>query len=150
MFTLQETPIDPIKLRNTNTSFANGAFVNFEGIVRADDIGPACRTGRSGSVNSLLYIADNPACLQEGEKILKETSLLFPITEAVCVQRIGRLNVGETAIWIGVWSPHRDEAFKACRHIIEEVKKRLRIWKKEYLTDGSSVWAYGVESPLIQ
>ena len=143
MFTLQETPIDPMKLRNSNTDYANGAFVCFEGIVRADEI-------KGSSVHSLLYIADSDACRREGKKIITETLSLFPITEAICVQRIGQLNLGETAIWIGVSSPHRDEAFKACRHIIEEVKKRLLIWKKEFLNDGSSVWAHGTQTPRIQ
>ncbi len=143
MFTLQETPIDAIRLKNTNTHCSNGAFINFEGIVRADEI-------EKNQVSSLLYIADTDSCRLEGEKIIKEALSLFPITEAVCVQRIGQLNVGETAIWIGVWSSHRDEAFKGCRYIIEEVKKRLLIWKKEYLNNGSSLWAYGSETPMIK
>ena len=88
-------------------------------------------------VSELLYIADTPACMAEGEKIIKEALNQFPITEAVCIQRIGQLKIAETAVWIGVWAPHRDEAFKGCRYVIEEVKKRLLIWKKEFYTDGS-------------
>ena len=49
----------------------------------------------------------------------------------------------ETAVWIGVWAAHRDEAFKGCRYIIEEIKKRLLIWKKEFYTDGTSAWVHG-------
>ena len=123
MFILQETPIDPVKAKNMCRNPANGAIVVFEGVVRADK--------HEGSVVSeLLYIADTPVCNLEGEKIIKAALSQFAITEAVCIQRIGQLKITETAVWIGVWAPHRDEAFKGCRYIIEEIKKRLLIWKK--------------------
>ena len=133
MFILQESPIEPLKARNMCSNPANGAMVTFEGIVRADE--------HNGSfVSELLYIADTPACLAEGEKIIKEALSQFSITEAVCIQRIGQLKIAELAVWIGVWAPHRDEAFKGCRYIIEEIKKRLLIWKKEFYADGSKTW----------
>ena len=136
MFTLQESPIDLIQAKNTPSNPANGAIVVFEGMVRAD-----YTQGRT--VSELLYTADAPACLAEGERIIQEALQQFSITEAVCVQRIGRLKVAEIAVWVGVWSAHRDEAFKGCRYIIEEIKKRLLIWKKEFYTDGSSAWIHG-------
>ncbi|MBI3602651.1 MAG: molybdenum cofactor biosynthesis protein MoaE [Candidatus Omnitrophica bacterium] len=142
MFILQENPIDPIKLRNAGTNPIHGAMVSFEGIVRSDE-----RKGRQ--VNALLYIADTPACVQEGEKIIEEALSLFPITEAVCIQRVGKVNSTETAVWIGVWASHRDEAFKGCRYIIEEIKKRLLIWKKEFYTDGTCAWIRGSQTPVI-
>ena len=133
MFILQEDPIDPIKLKNMSSNPANGALVTFEGMVRADE-----EAGRA--VTELLYIADTPACLAEGEKIIAEALSQFSITEAICVQRIGQLKTTETAVWIGVWAAHRDEAFQGCRYIIEEIKKRLLIWKKEFYTDGTKTW----------
>ena len=142
MFILQETPIDTIKARNSFNDSSLGAFVNFEGIVRADQI-------KDSQVKSLLYLADSPVCIEEGQKIVAEALASFSVKEILCVQRIGEVQVGETAIWIGVWSSHRDEAFQACRYVIEEIKKRLRIWKKERLNNGSSVWAYGAETPVI-
>ena len=57
-----------------------------------------------------------------------------------CVHRVGLLELGECAVWIGVASPHRDEAFKACRYIIDEIKVRLPIWKKEHYVNGDSGW----------
>jgi len=115
---------------------ANGALVTFEGVVRADK-----HQGRV--VNELLYIADTEAVAAEGEKIIKEALSQFSITEAVCIQRTGQLKTTEIAVWIGVWAPHRDEAFKGCRYIIEEIKKRLLIWKKEFYSDGTKAWIRG-------
>lgn len=137
MFILQEAPIDHVKARNMCRNPAqNGALVTFEGTVRGDE--------KNGStVSELLYIADTPACLAEGEKIIAEALSQFSITEAVCIQRVGQLKVAETAVWIGVWAAHRDEAFKGCRYIIEEIKKRLLIWKKESFTDGTKAWIHG-------
>jgi len=136
MFILQESPIDASQARNMCRNPTDGALVVFEGTVRADEL-----QGRT--VNELLYIADSPAVTAEGEKIIKEALSQFSITEAVCIQRVGQLKVTETAVWIGVWAGHRDEAFKGCRYIIEQIKKRLLIWKKEFFTDGSSAWVRG-------
>lgn len=142
MFILQENPIDPIKARNICRNPANGALAIFEGMVRADE-------QQKRMVSELLYVADSPACLAEGEKIIKEALSIFSITEAVCIQRIGQLKTTEIAVWIGVWAPHRDEAFKGCRYIIEEIKKRLLIWKKEFYTDGSNTWIHGPQTPVV-
>ncbi len=142
MFILQESPINITQARNSHHSPNDGTLVNFEGMVRADDI-------KASHTAALLYIADTAACRQEGEKIIKEVLSQFPITHAVCIQRTGKLNVGETAVWIGVWAGHRDEAFKACRYIIEAVKKRLHIWKKEFLADGTAAWVRGKETPVV-
>jgi molybdopterin synthase catalytic subunit len=139
MFILQESPIDPVQAKNMCRNPANGAVVVFEGMVRADEHNGSC-------VSGLLYIADSPACMAEGEKIIAEAKSQFSITEAVCIQRIGQLKTTETAIWIGVWAAHRDEAFKGCRYIIEEVKKRLLIWKKEFYSDGTKAWIHGSPS----
>ncbi len=142
MFALQESPIDLIQIQNTRRNNPCGAMVCFEGIVRRDK-----HPGKE--VSSLLYIADYPACIQEGEAIIKEVNALFPLLDAVCIQRIGQVNAGETAVWIGVWSAHRDEAFKGCRYLIEEIKKRLIIWKKEFFTDGTSAWVRGPKQTSV-
>lgn len=142
MFILQQTSINSDQKLSAKTGQTTGAVVIFEGIVRSDK-----HEGKI--VDSLLYIADENACVSEGEKIINETTLMFPVLEVVCIQRIGRVNAGETGIWIGVWAIHRDESFKACRYIIEEIKKRLLIWKKEYFADGTSQWVRGTETPVI-
>jgi molybdopterin synthase catalytic subunit len=142
MFILQENPIDPVQARNMCQNPTNGAMVVFEGMVRADE-------HKGNTVSELLYIADAPACIAEGEKIINEALSQFSITEAICIQRIGQIKTSEIAVWIGVWAPHRDEAFKGCRYIIEEIKKRLLIWKKEFYTDGSNAWIHGSQKPVI-
>jgi molybdopterin synthase catalytic subunit len=139
MFALQEDPIDPLQARNMNLNAGFGAMVSFEGVVRPDK-------KENQTVSELLYIADAEAVAAEGEKIVHEALAKFAISEAVCIQRIGQLKVGEVAIWIGVWAGHREEAFKGCRYIIEEVKKRLLIWKKEFFTDGTSTWIHGPQT----
>ena len=141
MFILQEAPIDIAQARKHCQNPNNGALVTFEGVVRSDE--------HNGSrVDALLYLAKNEECILEGEKIIKEALALFPLTDTVCIQRIGKLNVGDTAVWIGVWAGHRDEAFKGCRYIIEEIKKRLMIWKKEYFHNGTSEWGLGSRVPI--
>ena len=136
MFILQQNPIEADQKISSRLNSSTGAVTTFEGIVRSDK-------HESKEVISLLYIADEAACRIEGEKIIQETISKFSVIDAVCIQRIGQVSVGEAGIWIGVWSSHRDDAFKACRYIIEEVKKRLRIWKKELYADGTYNWIQG-------
>ena len=141
MFQLTDQPIDTAALRLKHHGNSYGALATFEGIVREDKY-------EHKTVISLMYIADHDACLQEGLTIINETLKQFPDSTVYVVQRIGQVNAGETAIWIGAWSPHRDQAFQACRYIIEESKKRLLIWKKEFFKDGSSQWVRGTQTPI--
>ena len=62
------------------------------------------------------------------------------MTRAACVHRVGSLALGDVAVWVGVSAAHRDEAFRACRFIIDEVKHRVPIWKKEHYVNGDSGW----------
>lgn len=141
MFTLQQNPIEPGQKISARSNSSTGAVTAFEGIIRRDK-------HQDKEVTSLLYIADDASCRAEGEKIIQEALSQFSVIDAVCIQRIGQVDAGETAIWIGVWSSHRDDAFKACRYIIEEIKKRLLIWKKEFFKDGTSHWVQG-QSQII-
>ena len=78
--------------------------------------------------------------MTEGERIIAEVQRDIPIIAARAVHRSGALALGDCAVWVGVVSPHRDEAFRACRRIIDEIKVRLPIWKKENYSDGESGW----------
>lgn len=109
-----------------------GAYVGFEGRARNRNEGR--------DVERLEYEAYAPLAEKEGERIIAEARERWPIIAARCVHRTGVLEIGECAVWVGVVSPHRDEAFAACRYIIDEVKMRLPIWKKEHYTDGDSGW----------
>ena len=88
----------------------------------------------------LEYEAFEPLAVREGERILAEAIARFGVAHAACAHRVGDLTVGELAVWVGVSARHRDEAFRACRYIIDEVKHRLPIWKKEHYANGDSGW----------
>ena len=76
----------------------------------------------------------------EGKRVVEEALKLFPIKDAICIHRYGELEIGERAVWILVTSKHRKEAFKACQYIIDEVKQRVPLRKKEYYQDESEAW----------
>lgn len=142
MFLLQSSPIDLVNIKNSYQDPANGALVIFEGLVRNDKI-------KTREVAALFYVADEDSCLNEGNLIINQAMDSFHLNQALCVQRTGQVTVGQIAIWIGAWAPHRNDAFQGCRYIIEETKKRLLIWKKELYKDGSYAWIYGTQTPVI-
>jgi len=92
------------------------------------------------AVTALVYEAYEGLAVDEGERILGEALERFPAEAAVCVHRLGRIDVGETAVWIGVSAAHRKAAFAACEYIIDELKSRVPIWKKELYADGDAAW----------
>lgn len=125
-------PIETAELQRSLANLAAGGYCAFEGWVRNENEGQV--------VKRLEYEAYEPLVIAEGEKVLAEAKRRFPYLEARCVHRVGLLELGECAVWIGVASAHRDEAFKACRYIIDEIKVRLPIWKKEHYANGDSGW----------
>jgi molybdopterin synthase catalytic subunit len=130
LFELSETPLDTAELSSRLASSHAGAFVSFEGRVRDSD--------GDRAVSGLDYDAYPRMCLKVGEAIVRE--VLPDVIAAKCVHRVGSLRVGEVSVWVGVIAGHRDEAFRGCRHIIDEVKRRVPIWKKERYADGQSRW----------
>ncbi len=130
LFELSEIPLDTAKLSSSLASSHAGAFVSFEGRVRDSD--------GDRAVTGLDYDAYPRMCLKVGEAIVRE--VLPGVIAARCVHRVGSLRVGEVSVWVGVIAGHRDEAFRACRRIIDEVKRRVPIWKKERCADGQSRW----------
>lgn len=131
-FRFTKTPIDAAGARAALAGPAFGGYAAFEGWVRDHNEGQ--------QVEHLEYEAFEPLALREGERILAEACARFGITRVACVHRIGDLGIGELAVWVGASAPHRDEAFRACRYIIDEVKHRVPIWKKEHYVDGDSGW----------
>jgi molybdopterin synthase catalytic subunit len=91
-------------------------------------------------VRHLEYEAFQSLAEREGERIVAEAIEKFGIKRAACVHRVGDLAIGELAVWVGTSSAHRAEAFAACRYIIDAVKHRVPIWKKEHYIDGTSGW----------
>lgn len=131
-FRFSQAPIDPASLRATLGDPACGGYAAFEGWVRNHNEGRR--------VTRLEYEAFEPLAIKEGERIIAEAMARFGVERAACVHRVGDLAIGELAVWVGVSARHRDEAFRACRYIIDEVKHRVPIWKKEHYENGDSGW----------
>jgi molybdopterin synthase catalytic subunit len=132
MFRISTEPIDPAALQRGLADVRAGACVTFEGWVRNRNDGQA--------VTALDYEAYVPLAEKEGEKILAEARTKFPVLAAVCVHRVGALQLGDLAVWVGVIAEHRGAAFDACRLIIDEAKARVPIWKKEHYSGGATEW----------
>ena len=124
--------INPDRLRDDLIDAAAGAYASFEGWIR--------NVNEGHDVLRLEYEAYEPIAITEGQRVVEEALSRFSVLNARCVHRVGLLEIGECAVWVGVSSGHRDEAFKACRYIIDEVKVRLPIWKKEHYVNGNSGW----------
>jgi molybdopterin synthase catalytic subunit len=131
-FCFSRQPLDPAALAASLVDPAAGGYVSFEGWVRNENEGR--------EVRRLDYEAFEELALKEGARIVAEAIDHFGVREARCVHRIGELGIGELAVWVGVASGHRAEAFDACRYIIDEVKHRVPIWKKEHYLNGDSGW----------
>jgi sulfur-carrier protein adenylyltransferase/sulfurtransferase len=131
-FTFAREKIDESELRKQLLDPAAGGYASFEGWVRNHNEGLAVR--------HLEYEAFEPLAIKEGERIVAEAISRFGVEHAACVHRIGGLAIGEMAVWVGVSARHRAEAFLACRYIIDEVKHRVPIWKKEHYENGDSGW----------
>jgi molybdopterin synthase catalytic subunit len=146
-FELSSEPIDVPQLRVRLLDPGSGGYASFEGWVR--------NLNEGKPVTALEYEAFAPLAQKEAERILSAAAERFGIDHAACVHRVGRLAVGELAVWVGVSARHRDEAFRACRYIIDEVKHRLPIWKKEHYASGDTGWvncercAPGAEDPHV-
>ncbi|MFW7379933.1 MAG: molybdenum cofactor biosynthesis protein MoaE [Oligoflexus sp.] len=124
----------------------NGALVHFEGRIR--------KTHDGKVVSKLFYECYRPLAMKEMDRILSEANALFGLNQSFLIHRIGELSVGDTAVWVGVASPHRKEAFAGCSYVMDQLKERVPIWKKEIYVDGSLTWpgwhtpSHGLENSL--
>lgn len=132
MFELSDQPIDTALLKSRMCHAETGALVTFEGWVRNHNDGKA--------VASLEYEAYDALAGKEAGAILQEVRNKFDVQQMMCVHRVGHLQIGAMAVWVGVTGAHRDDAFQACRYIIDELKERVPIWKKEHYVEGHSSW----------
>ena len=132
MFSVSSEPIDCAALNSSMQDDAAGGFVSFEGWVRNNNEGH--------SVTALEYEVFHALAQTEGQKILDEAISKFDLIDARTVHREGSLTIGDCAIWIGVSARHRGEAFAGCRYIIDEMKHRLPVWKKEHYEGLNPQW----------
>jgi len=131
-FSISNTPINVDAAREAVADKSCGALVVFEGWIRDHNEGQ--------EVERLEYEVYRPVAEKEGARIINEAIERFGISHAVCIHREGLLELSEVAVIVCVSSPHRGEAFDACRYIIDETKTRLPIWKKEHYITGISEW----------
>ena len=129
-------PIDPAAILASVGSDVDGASMLFTGVVRNHNQGRAV-----GGVRYDVYEEMATGILTQ---IAEEAKQLVGIDHIAVVHRVGELTVGDVSVAIAVSSPHRAEAFEACRFIIEEIKKRLPVWKKERYGDSVEEWVEGI------
>lgn len=130
--------IDPETLIRHVRAAEDGAVVTFDGCVRNHSHGRRTLY--------LDYEAYETMALGEIREIAGQIHDKFPIHLVAIAHRLGRLEIGETSVFIAVSSAHRPAAFDACRYAIDTLKRTVPIWKKEYFEDGA-VWADGEMPP---
>ncbi|MEO2153565.1 MAG: molybdenum cofactor biosynthesis protein MoaE [Aquificota bacterium] len=116
---------------NFNDPTAGGVVI-FEGRPRNDN-----------SIVALFYEAYLPMALKELEKLRKEALEKFPVKEIFIFHRVGKIKVGETSFRVIVFAPHRREAFECCSWVVDRVKERVPIWKKEIYPSSEGDWILG-------
>ncbi|MGA2095315.1 MAG: molybdenum cofactor biosynthesis protein MoaE [Candidatus Acidiferrum sp.] len=131
-------PIDHVSITQHVRAAEDGAVVTFDGCVRNHSQG-------RGTLY-LDYEAYETMALAKIREIAEQLHEKFPIHLVAIVHRLGRLQIGETSVYIAVSSEHRPAAFEACRYAIDTLKRTVPIWKKEYFEDGA-VWADGEMPP---
>ena len=135
---LVHEPIDPVTLAADVRGNEDGAIVIFDGFVRDHS--------KNRRTLYLEYEAYEPMALVKIQEIAAHIHNHFPIHRVAMVHRLGRLEIGDTSVFIAVSAPHRAAAFDACRFAIDTLKRTVPIWKKEYFADGA-VWADGELPP---
>lgn len=131
------TPIDPVEVLARVGAPEDGAVLLFLGTVRNHADGE--------SVDGMTYEAYERMATPVLTDITREAAAKLGTDRVAVVHRVGDLAIGEVSVAIAVSSPHRAQAYDASRHVIEEIKKRLPVWKREHYVDGRSKWVEGVQ-----
>jgi molybdopterin synthase catalytic subunit len=138
LLALVRDPIDHLTLIAHVRAAEDGAIVTFDGCVR--------NYSHGRRTLYLDYEAYESMALGKIREIAGQIHEKFPIHLIAIAHRLGRLEIGETSVFIAVSSAHRPAAFEACRFAIDILKRTVPIWKKEYFEDGA-VWADGEVPP---
>jgi len=129
-------PLDPVEALEFCSAPGHGAVDLFIGRVRDINQGKAVR--------GVTYDLHEALCRNVFQELAEETAAQWGDEITLClIHRFGRLDIGEASVVAAASSRHRDEAFRACRQLVEEMKHRAPIWKKEHYVDGDSEWVQG-------
>ena len=129
-------PIRPEEVTAHLAGDEHGAQLVFWGLVRDHNEGRRVR--------AVTYDAHAPLAVNTFREIADEAVARWgPALRVVVIHRTGTLALGEASVVVGVASPHRDEAYEASRHVIEQLKVRSPIWKQEHYAEGDSDWLRG-------
>lgn len=134
MFRIVSEPITTGQLIQAVEDPGAGAICTFHGVVRDNNLGR--------EVDYLEYEAYSEMAVPAMERIADEVRRRWDVINVAIVHRVGRLEIGEASVVISVSSPHRVEAFEACRYAIDRLKENVPIWKKEVWADGEE-WIEG-------
>ncbi|HEX8243988.1 MAG TPA: molybdenum cofactor biosynthesis protein MoaE [Longimicrobium sp.] len=132
---ITEQPLDAPRLLADSLHPEDGAALLFWGVVRNENDGRP--------VSHLEYHAYADMAERMMHRIAEEAISRFGVGDVRVVHRVGRLGIGEASVAICVASAHRGQAYEASRYVIEELKRRVPIWKREGYTDGDSDWVAG-------
>jgi molybdopterin synthase catalytic subunit len=138
---LTRDPISPSALLAEVAGPAHGGTCLFLGTVRD---GP-----EDGGLTGIEYSAYEAMAVAEFDRILADTRRQWPMVRVAVRHRLGLVPTEEASVGIAAAAPHRAEAFAACRFVIEQVKQRLPIWKKELRADGSVAWVDPQGRPAV-
>lgn len=128
---LLDEPIDAASVHHALADEHAGGLAIFVGVVRDHDAGRG--------VTALSYSA-HPTALQRLRDVCVAVAARHNVLGVAAVHRVGDLRIGDLAVVVGAGAVHRDEAFAACRWLIDELKATVPIWKHQQFADGGSEW----------
>ena len=128
---IRDTPLSLDEVLAAVGDHAAGGTTIFVGTVREQDHGKP--------VSRLSYSA-HPSAEAELRQVAEKVAADFPVTALAAVHRVGDLELGDTAVIVAVAAPHRDEAFRASRRLIDDLKAHVPIWKHQSFADGETEW----------
>lgn len=137
MIVLTTAPLDVAALSGAVRLDSSGAIASFVGVVRNEHMGR--------QVHHLVYEAYPEMARREIQRIVDEMRSRWDVSGVAIAHRTGRLEIGEASVVVVVAAPHRREALDACAYGIEEIKKSVPIWKKEFSAEGEE-WVIGDSS----
>lgn len=140
-FRLTPDPLDERAIAEGLSTSADGAVVVFSGIVRARNQG---RT-----VLHLEYEAYDAMVFPVLERVAEDVRERFGVERLRVHHRIGRVDIGEPSVLVAVAAPHRESAFAAARHAMNEIKRIVPIWKREFF-EGGDIWVEGPKEPVTE